>query len=491
MRTLDRYVIRSFLWSAVMLFVAIMALRVVVDLFFNIDEFVEQERTFGELVAHLGTYYGYHSLVYFAELGGLIIVIAAAYTIARMNHTNELTAMLASGVSLHRVILPMIVAAMGMGALVVLDRELLIPPNAAKLVWDRGETVEMTTFGVNLLPDSRGTVWWSPTYHPSSHTMKAPILTYRDDQRRRLASVVSSGEARPATCPGYREQLARRRRVLVGWEMTRAALSCSSAGGGPWTNTPSVDRIYTTLDPNRLLDAAKQRARRHNIPIPPDSQIPSVSGIPPLIDRHYRMILTTRSPREADELVLGKYVPGEPRGGRLNQPMFIFKTHPDRPGKPGEILGIFHARSAPWVRGVSPAGSHRKLQDGRFFYPTDLTDEDLVLRQSSRWLDLLSTGQLTRLIDRVPDRNAALLAKHCRFADPIHNLIMLLLGLPFILSRERNVKASASLCVLMVGSYFAFVYVCRLVGLSPLLAAFLPVILFGTVAAFMLDAIKT
>ena len=68
---------------------------------------------------------------------------------------------------------------------------------------------------------------------------------------------------------------------------------------------------------------------------------------------------------------------------------------------------------------------------------------------------------------------------------------MLLLGLPFILSRERNVKASASLCVLMVGSYFAFVYVCRLVGLAPLLAAFLPVILFGTVAAFMLDAIKT
>ena len=41
--------------------------------------------------------------------------MAAAFTLARMNHTNELTAMLASGVSLTRVIVPMVISAMLMG----------------------------------------------------------------------------------------------------------------------------------------------------------------------------------------------------------------------------------------------------------------------------------------------------------------------------------------------------------------------------------------
>ena len=85
----------------------------------------------------------------------------------------------------------------------------------------------------------------------------------------------------------------------------------------------------------------------------------------------------------------------------------------------------------------------------------------------------------------------ALLTKHIRFADPINNLVMLLLGLPFILSRQRNIKASAGLCLLMVGAFYAFVYVCRYTGLSPTLAAWLPAMLFGPVAVVMLDSVKT
>ena len=105
----------------------------------------------------------------------------------------------------------------------------------------------------------------------------------------------------------------------------------------------------------------------------------------------------------------------------------------------------------------------------------------------------MSTAQLTDVIHsgRIPNRDAAVLAKHIRFADPINNLLLLLLGLPFILSRERNIKASAGLSVLMVGSYFAFIHICRLVGLPPILGAFLPILLFGTVASVMLDAVKT
>ncbi len=495
MRTLDRYVIRSFLWSALLLFVAVMALRIVADLFFNMDEFVEGNEAFGELIRHIGRYYGYQSLMYFGELGGTIIVLAAAFTLARMNHTNELTAMLASGVSLHRVILPMVISAMLMGGLIILDRELLIPPNAANLVRDRDEAKELSEFPVNLTADGSGTVWWSPLYRPGTGTMRAPILTIRGAGGKRLASAVSGGTARPASFEGYHETVDGEHVTLSGWQMTATALSRSGAAPEPWENTPTVERIYTRIGPVQLLAAAKQRARKYDIAVPPDEKIPSVSGIPPVRDEHYGMIVTTRSPPEAEELALGPVVEDKPdRDGRLNRPMFIFKVdagkgHPDT----GRLLGVFHARSATWVPGESPNKSYWQLEEGRYFFTSDLSGDDLVLRQSSRWLDLMSTADLTRLlkVGRIPDYEAAVLAKHLRFAEPINNLVMLLLALPFILSRERNIRASATLSVLMVGSYFAFVHACHLVGLHPLLAAFLPIVLFGTVAAVMLDALKT
>jgi lipopolysaccharide export LptBFGC system permease protein LptF len=505
MRTLDRYVVRSFLSAAVMLLVAIMALRIVSDLFFNMDEFVENFGSFGVMLGNVARYYSYQSLMYFAELGGVVIVVAAAFTLARMNHTNELTAMLASGVSLHRVIVPMVVSAMLMGGLIIVDRELIIPPNAEHLVRSRDEAKEVKRFPVALTPDGNGTIWWSPMFDPATRTMTAPILTLRGPDRKRVASVESTGQALPDT---FRQADGTE---LKGWDITEASLSRSGQdqgygpgqgqGKGAWENTPRVERIYTRLSPSALLDKAKAVARAHGIAVPSDERIPSVSGIPPAVDAPYGMTLTTQCPTDQDELVLGP-MPKEKdkqRGGRLTQPVFTFaldvpSTAPGSAGKAErKILGIFHARSATWVPGESPNKSHWRLEDGRLFYPTDLEAKELALRHSSKWLDLMSTTQLTAMIHsgRIPNREAAVLAKHIRFADPINNLLLLLLAMPFILSRERNIKASAGLSVLMVGSYFAFIHICRLVGLPPILAAFLPILLFGTVAAVMLDSVKT
>ena len=105
----------------------------------------------------------------------------------------------------------------------------------------------------------------------------------------------------------------------------------------------------------------------------------------------------------------------------------------------------------------------------------------------------MSTSDLARLIhlERIPDRRAAELIKHVRFTAPINNLVMLLLGLPFILSRERNIRASVTLCVLTVMTFFAFVYICRYMGLNPVLGAWLPILPFGPLAVTTLYSLKT
>ena len=127
------------------------------------------------------------------------------------------------------------------------------------------------------------------------------------------------------------------------------------------------------------------------------------------------------------------------------------------------------------------------------FIPTDLEAEVIKLRQHSRYLDYLSSSQINDYLglERVSNRPAAELIRNVRYADPVNNLIMLLLGLPFVLSRERNIKASAGLCLLMVGAYYVFIYICRYMALPASWAAWLPVLLFGPVAAVMFDSVKT
>ncbi len=102
------------------------------------------------------------------------------------------------------------------------------------------------------------------------------------------------------------------------------------------------------------------------------------------------------------------------------------------------------------------------------FHPTDLTPNELVLRRSSGWVQYMSISKLTQLLrlDRGGNRDAAELNRHIRITEPINNIVMLLLGLPFILSRERNIKASVTLCVLMCVMFYTFIYICRYMGLS-------------------------
>ena len=90
MKTLDRYIVRSFLVSALLWFIVMMSLRVVTDLFVNMDEFAKLGMGFGQTCAYIAQYYSCQSLVYFTELGGVTIVASAAFSLARMNHTNEL-----------------------------------------------------------------------------------------------------------------------------------------------------------------------------------------------------------------------------------------------------------------------------------------------------------------------------------------------------------------------------------------------------------------
>ena len=461
-KTLDRYIIRSFLTSALLWFIIFMLLRVVVDMFINMDEFTEGDKGVVQLLKDIGVFYSYQPLVYIIEMGGLIIVASAAFSLARMNHTNELTAMLASGVSLYRVIWPVILCAMLMGGLIIVDQELLIPGVADRLVRDRDDVRGLETFSVPLITDGLNTAWHATSFEPAKgrQRMIRPIILIRDEDFQLIAPIFGSS-ARPAALEGVK-----------GWIIEQAVFAQIRQSGKPWPHIPTTERVFSTLAPDEILRRAGGS--------PEADDIVSVESVD-VADETYGLRII------ADRFTPDPFVPGAERGGKLIDPKFTFKTDS------GRTLGIFIAPSANWVAPTAEFGGYWKLTEGELFYPSDLTPEDIILRRSSGWLDLMSGAQLTSLLRlrRIPDPLSVQMTRHIRYTDPINNLIMLLLGLPFIVSRERNIKTSAGLCLLVVASFYAFIYLCRYIGLPPALSAWMPILIFGGVAAVMLDSIKT
>jgi hypothetical protein len=445
MKTLDRYVIRNFLLSALLWFLVLMAIRIVADLFVNLDEFAEGDPGWRAVAHAIVSYYGYQSLVYFSELGGVIIVAAATFSLAMMNHTNELTAMMASGVSLYRVVWPVVVCAMLLGGAVIADQELLIPRVAHQLIRSQDEALGQGPFALRLMMDGQNTVWYSPQFDPATGCMAAPQLILRDSDYRQVAGI-SGQMAAPAELEGQK-----------GWRIHSGSLVRMSVPGRFWMHRPTCRRIYTSAGPDTLARGGKASSRLR------------IRGE----DAYYGLTI------RAQELAREEGVPV------LRQVRFAFAA--------GErVLCTFIAPAAQWQQDENGQWCWN-LQDASLFCASDLTGADLVLRQSGEWMHYMSSRQLGRLLrmERAPDPQQVRLIRHTRLTDPLSNLVMLLLALPFILSRERNIKSSASMCVGMVGAYYACVYLCRYVVPLAALASWLPILAFAPVAALMLDSVKT
>lgn len=465
MRTLDKYIVRSFLQSVLLWFAALMMLRVVIDLFMNLDEFTEDVNlTMLELVRMIAVHYILNVFVYFKEMGGLVILLGAAFAVARMNHTNELTAMLASGVSLHRVVWPIILCAMLMGGLIILDQEFILPNVRQHLILDADEVAsqQKDRFQIRFLTDTNHTVWWSPNYDPSKKDMSYPLAILRDDKYAYLAHVTGQ-RAVPGQYGGRK-----------GWVFSKAFIGRKKKP--VWRTTQSTKRIYSIVGPEDLAETARQAYRKkHGKDITDFAEAKYSQGF----DKHFTMNVGAFK-------FLPQWTQGQATQGKLVTPRFEFFSNDD------DSLCTIFADTAQWV----PGGLHEchwDLEDGRLFHATNLGDADLQLRQNRRWMDYLSSSELSTLLRmrNVSDLQSVRQSLYVRFADPLNNLIMLLLGLPFILSRQRNIKASAAFCILIVGVFYVFVYACRYLGLPDFFSAFLPALLFGPLSVLMLDSIKT
>jgi len=180
MKILDRYVAKNFLIGYCIAFGVLIGLRIITDLFVNLDEFSEHpDLSTLAVIKNILSFYGLHSTLYFRDFAGMIIVVAAAFSVGKMVRCNELVAVMASGVSLKRVIAPILLLALLLTGLLVVDQELLIPPLSDKLVRGQDAIPGQESYDVWFIIDGNGSLICSREFDVKTSTLYNPIIIRR------------------------------------------------------------------------------------------------------------------------------------------------------------------------------------------------------------------------------------------------------------------------------------------------------------------------
>jgi lipopolysaccharide export system permease protein len=151
----DRLLITSYFKAYIICLVSMLSLYVVVDVFTNIDNFTQNSHGLRALVERIGVYYGYQIPQIFDRLCEAIVLLAAMFTVAWMQRSNELLPLLSAGMSTRRVVLPVLVSAFIMLGLTALNQELVLPLTAVSLIKDKSD------------PEGKNDVRIQPAFEPN------------------------------------------------------------------------------------------------------------------------------------------------------------------------------------------------------------------------------------------------------------------------------------------------------------------------------------
>jgi lipopolysaccharide export system permease protein len=124
---IDRYIGRAQLHAFVIVFVSLAGLYFVFDAFTNMEEFISHAAESGSLAKLLATYYSARFVWFFDATSQVIALASAMFALSWLERHNELTALMAAGVSRWRIARPVIVFAAVVSLMAAVNRELVLP----------------------------------------------------------------------------------------------------------------------------------------------------------------------------------------------------------------------------------------------------------------------------------------------------------------------------------------------------------------------------
>ncbi len=253
MRILDRTILLRFLGNFAVIFLLLFVFAVSVATIVQAQKFVEAARAAspdGEasllgIIRAVADFHGPRIFQMYQYLAGLVAVGAMGFTLAQLHRNRELVAMMAAGISLPRVALPIILGGVLLGSIQAFDNEVIVPRLAARLLREHTELAKKgpKQLPVQLVADDRGALLHAEAFDRSSATMRGFVAL----ERNASGTLQSRVQAPSATWDEGRQAwiLKDGRRVVTADARDQRAQQLTS-------NTP-VAEFPSSLSPGALV----------------------------------------------------------------------------------------------------------------------------------------------------------------------------------------------------------------------------------------------
>ncbi|REJ66885.1 MAG: LptF/LptG family permease [Planctomycetota bacterium] len=136
MLTIDRYLLRQFLWLFCIFVCSFTGLYIIADSVNNFEELSSFAEENGGLLRVILVYYGARSLAFFDQVSAILVLITALFTIAAFRRHNEMTALMAAGIRKARIVRPVIMVGIAFCLFATINREFIIPSMIDKLSYN-------------------------------------------------------------------------------------------------------------------------------------------------------------------------------------------------------------------------------------------------------------------------------------------------------------------------------------------------------------------
>jgi lipopolysaccharide export system permease protein len=367
----DRYMLRRYWHVFTIGSLALFGLYFVIDVFTNVNDFLDQPAGVAAMLLEMGQYYAYRACYFFGAVGGTMEVIAAMVALALVQKHGELNPVLSAGVSTFRLIRPLIIGAALVNGLIFLNQELVIPRIAMELQRNAGSRADVTADVEPVLDFATDMLIAAKRLNVREQTLLQAEFVLKPPRMAEKLTTITAQEARPVPAKPNRRG---------GWLLKGAS--------------PPYDALQLTEAGKKIVRPGKT---------PDEMFIRTDVGFDRLYnrDKHYEFLSTWELMR------------------RIRNPSF----------------------------------SHRSI------------------RSQSLYL-------------------------HTRFTKPLLNLIIVAVGVPFVVRRESvSLLTNMAICSGVMGAIFVvnelFQYLGKVSLISPELAVWAPIVLWGTAAAWLTGLVRT
>lgn len=187
---IDRYVIRASVLSTLVCIAAFTGLYVVVDAFGRLDDFLREMKTWSASVRFMFRYYALHLPLIMLHVMPFAVLMGALFALARLEKHNELLAAKACGISLRRLMAPLLVLACLFCAFTYINKQWIIPylaediEESEQLVRRKGK--RMRDIKDLFLHDSSGRWYVITRYNPATTTCYDTWIISDDSEGRKI-----------------------------------------------------------------------------------------------------------------------------------------------------------------------------------------------------------------------------------------------------------------------------------------------------------------